>query len=476
MPDRSKDAITACLRIVEKTCDVVVDGPSTYVVPRKGDRIACRVDEKGGSAAKLLTRLYFDRYGKLLPRDAARGVCQLILAGALHVRRERVYVRMAWSEGRVVVDLGEPSGRVVKIDAGGWRVAKRTSVVFRRPGMIGPLPEPNRDGDIALLRKYFAVSDELWPLVLGWMVTAYLPEEFHPILYVVGPHASGKSSVAWFAQAMVDPHHGQEEWGVPRPQDWPAATQAVYVLPLGNISSIREDMSNMLCRAVTGGLDVRRQLWTDDGTHVARISNPITITALPGIHLRPDLASRMVQVSSEPLRRKVKQPVLRPAFLAEQPRMLGALLDLVSEVLRSDAWAEPESDVRMAGFATVLDVLDRINGSSGAETYRRTLAGLSAEIVHGDPLLETVYHFARNHRNWTGRATELHDALTSMVDHPGRYWPKNGSRLSAVLETHSQDLAQVGVEVVRNAKGGKGARSHSIRYRGRQDRSRRQRT
>ena len=50
------------------------------------------------------------------------------------------------------LDLGDPSGRAIRIGADGWLAVDRPDVQFWRPAGLLPLPMPSHDGSIELLR------------------------------------------------------------------------------------------------------------------------------------------------------------------------------------------------------------------------------------------------------------------------------------------------------------------------------------
>jgi hypothetical protein len=87
-------------------------------------------------------------------RQAGRVPASSALADALNVLEgiamDRPPVplglRVARHHGGVVLDLGDPSGRAVVITPGGWEVAARSPVLFRRTKLTGVLPEPRRGG------------------------------------------------------------------------------------------------------------------------------------------------------------------------------------------------------------------------------------------------------------------------------------------------------------------------------------------
>ncbi len=66
----------------------------------------------------------------------------------------QLYLRTAQHEGALWLDLGDRTGRAVRVTARGWTVEDCAPVLFKRTALTGPLPEPRRGGKIS----------ELWTL------------------------------------------------------------------------------------------------------------------------------------------------------------------------------------------------------------------------------------------------------------------------------------------------------------------------
>jgi hypothetical protein len=74
----------------------------------------------------------------------------------------------------------------VRVGPDGWQVLSRSPVLFRRTRAMTAMPAPERPGDLEPLRGLLNVSDESWPLLVGWAVAALLPWIAHPVLLLTG--------------------------------------------------------------------------------------------------------------------------------------------------------------------------------------------------------------------------------------------------------------------------------------------------
>jgi hypothetical protein len=104
------------------------------------------------------------------------------------------------------VDLGDASGRAVKIRADGWSVVDRSGVQFRRPEGILSLPVPSRNGSIELLRPYVNLTESHFRRAIVWLSAALLPCGPHPVLVIRGDEGSARTTLARVLKLLIDPH------------------------------------------------------------------------------------------------------------------------------------------------------------------------------------------------------------------------------------------------------------------------------
>ena len=107
---------------------------------------------------------YLSAHQKLPPRRAIRRVLEALEARArFETDSPTVYVRVGRDQddnlSSYYLDLGDHAGTVIKICASGWSIAHETGIHFARPQGQLPLPVPERDGSIELLREFVNVTE-----------------------------------------------------------------------------------------------------------------------------------------------------------------------------------------------------------------------------------------------------------------------------------------------------------------------------
>src|SRR5262249_3436910 len=161
---------------------------------------------KGGSDAlrAKLARHYRHLTGRTPGASALADALNVLAGEALDAEAEPVRLRLAAHEGGVVIDLGDATGRAVIVRPGGWEVVECSPLLFRRTALTGMLPVPVRGGTLAELRDLLNVTDESWPLIVGWLVASLLPDMPHAVLLLSGLQGSGKSCAARVLVLLVD--------------------------------------------------------------------------------------------------------------------------------------------------------------------------------------------------------------------------------------------------------------------------------
>jgi hypothetical protein len=258
----------------------------------------------------------------------------------------RAWRRVAKHGEAIILDLGsaDPFGeaRAVEITAAGWRLLEpgAVPVAFFSPHHALPLPEPiagaARFDDLA---RFVNCAKAELPAVWAWLVAALRPFEdggAYPILALTGESGSGKTLATRFLQSLVDP---SSLWGVALPRvarDIYESTGARHLLAYDNLSGLRGDMADALCRVATGGAFVRRALFSDVEGAAMMALNPQLINGITAsFAARPDVAERCVAVELSRPAHFIPQGELIAQWKAARPGLLGLICDGLSAALRN---------------------------------------------------------------------------------------------------------------------------------------------
>ena len=254
---------------------------------------------------RWLRRLYRDSSGRGATQEALTHSVENLDAEAARAGQRRVHMRTASHDGRLYIDLGDDSWRVVKVDAGGWRILNNPAEVrFRRTPTTKPLPVPAkgvpREG-INALRDFLNISEGDFVLCVAWLLASLRDTGPYPLLVLTGEQGSAKSTAARLLRSLVDPARPPTR-GMPRDErDTVIAARNRLVLALDNLSGLPTWLSDTLCRLSTGEGFLTRALYTDDAEVVFEAIRPVILTGIENPSVRGDLADRSIIVRLAPI-------------------------------------------------------------------------------------------------------------------------------------------------------------------------------
>jgi hypothetical protein len=227
------------------------------------------------------------------------------------------------------LDLGDPSGRAVKIGTDGRSVVARPCVHFRRPQGLLPLPLPSRDGSIELLRSYVNLTEADFHLLIGWLAAALRPLGPYPVLLLHGEQGSAKSTLARIVRLLIDPW-APSLLAEPRSlRDLMITALNGWLLVFDNISAVPAWLSDGLCRLATGGGFATRTLFSNDKQSVIDAQRPVVLNGIEDFVRRG--GTRGTQGPGRP--RRLPAPA---ADHPEQPTRRGGLVGVVPPRLPED--------------------------------------------------------------------------------------------------------------------------------------------
>jgi hypothetical protein len=420
-----------------------------YATEHGGPAIAYGLRGRDGLRGRL-AELYADVYQQT-PSGAALGDALVVLESrAGRKDPEPVALRVgSMVPSSVAVDLGTADGRCVLVDSSAWRIAQRSPVLFRRSALTGPLPVPVRDGSLEPLAELLNVDAGGFRLVVAWLVAALLPDIAHPILALVGEQGTAKSTAARLVVSLVDSSPAPLRTPPREMRSWAASAQASWVVAFDNVSSIPDWLSDTLCKAVTGDGIVERTLHTDDDINILTFRRCIALTSIDAGRLAGDLAERLLTVELDriPRHKRRTDTVIAEQYARAQPSILGALLDLTSQVLATLPEVELDEMPRMADFARILGALDRIQGWTTLADYGDAAAEANRAVLESSPVAQAVIGLIGRGGAWQGTAGELLDRITP--DPRPRDWPRTARGLSGQLARLAPALEDNGIAVER---------------------------
>jgi hypothetical protein len=430
-----------------------------FALPKDGPRVVRMLRGGQDSLRAELSEAFFRRYGKAPSQSALADALSVLDGIAARANPVPLALRVAEVDGTYWLDLGDSTGRAVRLDPGhGWEVCDSAPVLFRRTPLTGPLPAPTRGGSLSELWEHLNVSEADRAVVAAILVAALVPDIPHVVVVIDGEQGAGKSTGTKRLAGLIDPSPVQLRRPPTNLETWTTAAAGSWVVAVDNVSTLQPWLSDALCRASTGDGDVQRRLYTNGDLYVVAFRRCVMLNGIDLAGIRDDLADRAVTVHLERLTGHYRDDAeLAAAWQQAHPRILGALLDLAVQVLALRHTVALPDPPRMVDFARILAAVDSVLGTDGMSRYRALATDLAADAVMSDPVLAAISDAVRT--EWSGTAGHLLDLISRDLILSDRYqpreWPKDARAMSSLLRRRAPSLRRLGWEIEDLGRGGK---------------------
>lgn len=407
---------------------------------------------------RYLAYLFYNQQRKPPSNEALNSALGIIEAKAFYDGEQHaLHNRVAWHDSAIWYDLSDGEWRAVKITGQGWEIVDNPPILFRRYSHQAPQVEPLQGGSLDLLDRYVNLSGasvELWKFVLCVYLVPDIP---HPILHSHGEHGAGKSCLNRVARALVEPSLTPL---LSFPRNMAELAQQLshhYFVPYDNVGTIQPWISDALCRAVTGEGFTKRELYSDDEDVIYRFRRCIGLNGINITATATDLMDRLIlfdmnRIEQQNCREEIE---LLKGFEADQPKILGAMLDALVTAMQIKPNLILENLPRMADFAVWGEAVSQATGKEPNEflnLYMGNIHGKNEEVVFGHPVASAVMGLMQDRDHWDGTATALLADLGEVaeqlkLDTKDNDWPKAPNSLTRRLKEVVSSLRDVGVNV-----------------------------
>lgn len=359
-------------------------------------------------------------------------------------------IRVAGRGDCIFYDLG--NGSVVQVSRLGWSIDSRSPVLFRRYSIALRQVEPEKGGRLDWLLDLFEVRDRADRILLAvYVVAAFIPNIPHPICVPHGPQGSAKTTFLRFLVELIDPSHVHDVQLGDVSQFLQAASHR-WLVPLDNLSYIRGDHSDLLCKLVTGTGIAKRALYTNDDDFFRSLRRVIVMNGLTVTPEKADLLDRCLLIAFDRIpddKRRPEADVLQD-FESQKAKLLGACFDALSKAMAIKEGLKFSKLPRMADFAAWGAAIAIALGYSQEEffeAYEQNRGRQVEESLESSPVAAVVMHFLRSHPVLSGTTSEVHKVVLEHAEAAGidgRSLPRNPKSFGRAIVEITPSLVSLG--------------------------------
>lgn len=306
-----------------------------------------------------------------------------------------------------------------------------------------------------MLGKLMNVSGDDLFLLSIYIVSLFFDNITHPVIIFNGEHGACKSTAMRMICKIIDPG-SKELLALPEKKDDLINTLFNgYFIAFDNVSVIKNDISDILCKAVTGSSINKRKLYTDNDEIILNIKRPIGINGISIDMSQSDLIDRSIIIDFKRLscNKRMTDAQVFGLFNELLPNILGEIFTLIKKVLKIKNSISVEHLPRMADFAhlgyCIAEAMNKGDGTRFLEVYSNNNLKAVENTLQNSSLITSILEFMSDIDEWMGSATELLQELLNMFSVgsiPGDF-PTTTNSLSRALSKYKHDLSKLGVEV-----------------------------
>ena len=361
------------------------------------------------------------------------------------------------------IDLTNKDWQFIAINGDGWNIISNT-IIFRRFPNQSPQVYPSREYPDDIFDKFMDllnIEGENNRLLLKcYIVTMFIPEVPKVILMLHGEQGSAKTTLQELIKMMVDPSIVKT---FAFPKDITEFIQQLshsYVTYYDNISILRDWVSDLLCRAVTGSGFSKRVLYTDDDDFIYSLKRCVGFNGINLGATKADLLDRGLIIQLKRLSKDKWRKIddIWKDFEVLRPQLLGYIFDLLVKVRK---WKEQGQPLNLKGLSRMADsteygeIVSRCMGNkeeSFLNAYYKNVDLQIEEVLESSPLAIVV----RDLVTCTDFSSETPTNLLNLLDLKAETlgintknssWPKGASQLSRKLKELVTSLREIGIEV-----------------------------
>ncbi len=375
--------------------------------------------------------------------------------------RRELFVRTAKQDDDLWYDLGE---QAVKINKGGWSVVN-PPIIFKRFQHQNNQILPEGGGNIFDFIDTVNVEKETDKILLAiFLVSCFIPGFPHPVLMLYGRQGSSKSCTFRMLKELVDPS-SLSTLSLPRDTNQFIQTVSHHWMSLfDNCSRIPNDLSDAICRTVTGEGNVKRKLYTDDDEIIYNFQHVVGLNGIGSVASRPDLLDRslLIEMAVIDESNRKDESILKMRFEESRPRVLGACFDAVSKAMAirdkvDISWLPRMADFTKWGFAIAEAI--GVGGDKFIDAYKINIDQQVEEVINADILCSAVIALV-DKGDFEDTPTKMmeyvNEAATQLgydIDHE-KTWPLTVSYFMKRLLEIAPSMEKIGIEIDNGKSGG----------------------
>ncbi len=420
-----------------KVCTSQSDNTRVFAVVKMNNHFeTIELDKKNSRTIHWLMVTAYEKLNEMYSEDTCTNAIGFLKAKALmneKMTSEEIHLRLAYTNDEIYYDFGSTDWKLLKISKDNVSLVDYSdnTPLFIRTSKTAKQAEPNLMPDGNPLDEFVKLcripNPELFKVHLISMFAAGTPM---PIMAIHGHSGASKSTTSSMIKRIIDPSGNTNEDNLksfPHGEDnFVTSLAGSYFSAYENISHIDVDISNMLCRAVTGGSFEKRTQYTNGDVYTISVKRKILINGIDFTISQPDLADRSIIYEMEriPIEQRKTDKFVEETFRKLLPNLLGQIFLILQKVLSIKDRVEQECTKlpRMASFGIFGESIYQTLGHKQGdflELYDQSLKKNLEILSENNPIIPCLEHVLGDKKELSLQAENLYIQITGFATNEG---------------------------------------------------------
>jgi len=420
-----------------KICTSESDCTKVYAVVKMSNHFeTIELDKNNSKATNWLRIRAFDKFHEIFSDETCASTIGFLKAKALmneEIQSEEIHLRLAYVYDELYYDLGRADWKLIKISKDNISFVdySENTPVFIRTSKTAKQMEPNLRPDGNSLDEFVKLSRVPNPeLFKVHLISMFIEGTPMPIMAIHGHAGASKSTTSSMIKRVIDPSGRANEYNLksfPHGEDnFVTSLSGSYFSAYENISHIDVDVSNMLCRAVTGGSFEKRTQYTNGDVYTISVKRKILINGIDFTISQSDLADRSIIYEMERIpeeQRKTDQSV-EETFKKLLPNLLGEIFLIFQKVLSSIDSVKDQCKKlpRMASFGIFGEAIYQAMGHKQGEfltLYNESIQKNLESLYENNPVIPSLDDLLGDKDEVEYPANDLYRQIRNFIESQG---------------------------------------------------------
>lgn len=439
---------------------------TVYCIYKPSENGTQSVYELNSYELKLIIQKLMLKEGQLLRNnDMSKPIDYIALKAYENKDVREVHKRFCTNgNNQILYELSKDD--VVSIKDGKLELIKNNSVIFKHDKTYKEQVKIDPDREvkdykklIKYVKKYFNLTDNRdVSLFAIYLCVAFFSDKVNmPMILISSEKGSAKSTMARFFESILDPKN-VDLCSIPTDRDGLfMRLNNSAVCCFDNLSYIKADTSDILCRAVTNGTQTRRTLYENSNETTFNLKSIVMINGTSPLVFAEDLLDRTIEFKLERITsdKMITEEELNKQFRRDLPEILLLCMNVVAKALLDKEPVDMSKTIRLSDFYVWAVRVGKVLGYTKEyidSLFKQNTNRINDQLLDENAVGKSLLIFMEYRKKYVASYADLYRALKKVaidnkLDITSNGFPSAVNALSRRINAIKSNLSACGLDI-----------------------------